>query len=375
VAVAGDSTVFGWGVADPARRFPDRLADMLAGAGLQAQVFNFGQSGYSTVQGRRLLQAEILPLEPDVVVLLYGANDYGAASGRTDARQPVAGSGGGVARAQGWLRRSALYRRLAGALVRARDAATAGTGDGPAAGGTLRRVPLPELAANLEAMVAAARSAGATPVLMTYPRRPLHPILPCPLPPPGDRSALARWQAAIRELAAALEPAVAAVRAAPATPAGAALGAWDRLPSAIRQGPSGLYGEAWIRQRAGDTATADRLLTAAAEAAAPGECALDLFSLRAFRYLEEPAARATNRVIRQVAAGSGVALVDAADLLAKAQQALLSPDPGEATAPTRILGRWFGPDSYFVDVVHPSARGHALLAESLSGPVLDALRR
>lgn len=32
---------------------------------------------------------------------------------------------------------------------------------------------------------------------------------------------------------------------------------------------------------------------------------------------------------------------------------------------TELPRLWFGQESYFVDVVHPSARGHALIAEAL----------
>ena len=88
-----------------------------------------------------------------------------------------------------------------------------------------------------------------------------------------------------------------------------------------------------------------------------------------------------NQAIRQVSQEQAVPLVDAAALLAGAQQALTeemqgaeAPPVASAGAPnqawrTRMLARWFGANSYFVDMVHPSTRGHALMAEAIHDAV------
>jgi lysophospholipase L1-like esterase len=39
-----------------------------------------------------------------------------------------------------------------------------------------------------------------------------------------------------------------------------------------------------------------------------------------------------------------------------------------------MLARWFGAHSYYVDVVHPSARGHALMAEAFEDAIASNLQ-
>jgi phospholipase/lecithinase/hemolysin len=61
--------------------------------------------------------------------------------------------------------------------------------------------------------------------------------------------------------------------------------------------------------------------------------------------------------------------VDAAVLLAAAQKALVAAE----TEPARVLQLWFGGQSFFADVVHPSRHGHAVMAQALAPAILAAV--
>jgi lysophospholipase L1-like esterase len=385
VICLGDSTTFGWGVLDEAERFSNRLESNGLSTPLEepghtpVQVFNFGQSGYSSVQGQRLLEREALPLDPAAVIFLFGPNDYARASGRSDRDQPVAGEGGATVRLQSVLHHSAFYRRVAAALLKARDRTATSAAGNSLAGGSettiLRRVPLEQFKHNLREMILSTRATGAIPILATYPRRPLNPLVPCP--PPVIAEELNGWEDRVRSEATPLLETVGEILSGQAGSPDEALALWRNLPQEVLQTASGLYGEAWLSQQAGRPDEAEKMLTLAEEKAAESGCGLDLFSTRLFRYLEEPAAAAYNRVIREVAGEQAVPLVDAAAILTAAQLELADVQLGAQTPPsadpamvdvrwrTALLARWFGGDSFFVDVVHPSGRGHASLATAL----------
>lgn len=74
IVVMGASPSFGWGVEESVA-YPALLAGELAAAGVGAEVLNASVIGYSSWQGARLLERQVLALEPDVVVFAYGVND------------------------------------------------------------------------------------------------------------------------------------------------------------------------------------------------------------------------------------------------------------------------------------------------------------
>jgi len=85
VVALGDSSTFGWGVED-SEAYPARLEDTLdrrEGGRARWEVLNLGVPGYSTFQGRVMLEREALPLAPDLVTWSYLAND-GAMTGEAD---------------------------------------------------------------------------------------------------------------------------------------------------------------------------------------------------------------------------------------------------------------------------------------------------
>lgn len=96
----GDSTTFGWGV-EAEEAFCKRLQGLLPGW----ETVNLGVPGYNTMQEVRRLEVVGLPLEPDLVVLLFDGNDL---------QPPIVYGGTGPAT---WLLdRSALARWVAARL-------------------------------------------------------------------------------------------------------------------------------------------------------------------------------------------------------------------------------------------------------------------
>ncbi len=86
IVVLGDSSTFGWGVAVE-DAYPEQLRHLLAKRmdldPAWVEVINLGVPGYSTFQGRVLLEGLGLTLRPDFVIWSYLSND-GAATGEAD---------------------------------------------------------------------------------------------------------------------------------------------------------------------------------------------------------------------------------------------------------------------------------------------------
>lgn len=79
IVALGNSCTFGWGV-DYKQAWTSRLADILSRE-LQrpVQVINAGVPGYSSHQGRILLEKELLDYDPDLLLVMFGFNDHFAA--------------------------------------------------------------------------------------------------------------------------------------------------------------------------------------------------------------------------------------------------------------------------------------------------------
>jgi len=76
VLVVGDSVAFGYRLEEP-DTFAARLeADLERRTGGAFAVLNAGVEGYGTREQRALLEAELLALAPDVVVVVLNLNDY-----------------------------------------------------------------------------------------------------------------------------------------------------------------------------------------------------------------------------------------------------------------------------------------------------------
>jgi len=73
----GDSSTFGWGV-ESDEAYPALLQESLRRRhpGARIEVVNLGVCGYSSQQGKVLLEREGLRYEPDLVTLSFGSNDW-----------------------------------------------------------------------------------------------------------------------------------------------------------------------------------------------------------------------------------------------------------------------------------------------------------
>lgn len=166
VAVLGDSSTFGWGV-EHFETYPERLASALATRlGIdraQLEVLNLGVPGYSSFQGRVLLERTALPLAPDLVIWSYLSND-GAMTGVSDAATYAERQGARGALLE-WLHASRAFETLeAWIQVLRRSVAPAPAPDPTDAG--QRNIPSYAVAAeNVRSAVATARDAG-VPILL-----------------------------------------------------------------------------------------------------------------------------------------------------------------------------------------------------------------
>lgn len=167
VLALGDSSTFGWGVeafeAYPARL--DALLDRDAPDADPWEVLNLGVPGYSTFQGKVLLEEKALGLAPDVVLWSYVSND-GAMTGESD-RAAYERRRGPLGRVLAWLHASRAFETLEAWIAWARGGGGGGagaTGETPA----VRNVAsYAEAEANVRAAVDAAREAGVPLVLVT----------------------------------------------------------------------------------------------------------------------------------------------------------------------------------------------------------------
>jgi lysophospholipase L1-like esterase len=74
VVTLGDSSTFGWGV-DPEDTWQYLLEKRLKPKYGAAEVFNLGLSGHSTRHGLGVLRHYAWKLDPDLIIISYGAND------------------------------------------------------------------------------------------------------------------------------------------------------------------------------------------------------------------------------------------------------------------------------------------------------------
>lgn len=167
VVVLGDSSTFGWGV-ESFEAYPERLATALAeqlGRPPESiEVLNLGVPGYSTFQGRVLLERVALGLAPDAIVWSYLSND-GAMTGESD-RETYAerlGARGALLEA---LHASRAFETLEAWILVARRALRPPAALDPT-DAQQRNVPSYQVAgANARAAVEAARAAGVPIVLL-----------------------------------------------------------------------------------------------------------------------------------------------------------------------------------------------------------------
>jgi lysophospholipase L1-like esterase len=86
IVCLGDSATFGFKVRGH-ETYPRLLADDLSRE-FRVEVINGGVPGFSTLQGLRFLRRDILPLQPDLLIISYGLNDVLTAQ-RADRDRPT----------------------------------------------------------------------------------------------------------------------------------------------------------------------------------------------------------------------------------------------------------------------------------------------
>jgi lysophospholipase L1-like esterase len=157
IVALGDSNTFGWDV-DEGANWPAQLQALFSRQGQRAEVVNAGVWGYTSFQGRRRLD-EILPFNPDIVLVSFGANDAhpvrvpdAAYVKRHDRIEQVT--------------RATRHSRLAQLIVDVWDKADVAAG---ASGTLVPRVSVDEYAANLRAMIRSGKERGTLVVLLTRP--------------------------------------------------------------------------------------------------------------------------------------------------------------------------------------------------------------
>lgn len=137
-------------------RYPEYFLDLLARRQPRARWtgVNLATAGWSSYQGLRQVERDVLPLRPRVMTVFYGWNDHWIGFGLEDAEV-------------------AKIRRLAGSswerlrLVQLAEKAYIGIAGNRQ--GVIRRVPLPDFRSNLTEIVRLAKARGVEPVLITAP--------------------------------------------------------------------------------------------------------------------------------------------------------------------------------------------------------------
>ena len=142
------------------------LHEMLTNAppdGGKWEAFSMGVYGYASLQGLRLLQLRGKELQPDIVTVSFGRNDHNLAETPDRLRMAI--------RVSSFMKRlsNILSRRILGRMalhfMDRQHVWTAGKNDAGL------RVPPDDFRQNMRAFVAEIRALGATPILLTAPRR------------------------------------------------------------------------------------------------------------------------------------------------------------------------------------------------------------
>lgn len=141
----GNSVTFGWRVTEE-EAYPQVLQKLL---GDKWEVYNCAQTGYTTFQGKRLLEELLEMYKPDAVSLAYIWNDLlPAAGGVSDSRQKL--PPGLVLSCQNFLGRFAAYRWGRFLFLQLFPASPKTNGQ--------RRVPIEQYRENLQAMLDGCRA-------------------------------------------------------------------------------------------------------------------------------------------------------------------------------------------------------------------------
>jgi lysophospholipase L1-like esterase len=165
IATLGDSSTFGWGV-DYEHTFQAQLEARLQQRGVSAEVSNLGMPGFTSRHGLAVQRYYAADLDPDIVILSFGAND--GRFGLQTADDALDANETWIAAVAWQLRRLESFRLLRRAIFSVYDPfAGLGTGEGAAPRPQVVSVPLPQYRSNLQRMAGLARQGGAEVIFLS----------------------------------------------------------------------------------------------------------------------------------------------------------------------------------------------------------------
>jgi lysophospholipase L1-like esterase len=173
IVCVGDSRTFGFGVDDEKLTFCGRLRDFFRGSGVSDRfdVINLGVIGYSSFQGKRLIESYALDLNPDLLIVWFGFNDT-LFFHLTDTE--AASQNQLVTRFNEWLNHSSLYHLLRMMIM---PLLQSPSGPIQVHQRIVRRVPQMEYKSNLLEIAQAAKKRDVQVLFLTTPVRKEPPLL------------------------------------------------------------------------------------------------------------------------------------------------------------------------------------------------------
>ncbi len=173
VVCLGDSRTFGFGVSDYSHTFCGRITRTIRNQNMDArlEIINLGVLGYSSFQGKRLMDKFGWSLDPDLVVAWFGYNDV-MFFHLMD--KEAAERGKLIRKMESWLNRLRLFQfmRKTGELMRRRSNEPIQVGQR-----IVRRVTPEDYAANLRELAVEAERRNSRLTLMNTPVRPGIPMI------------------------------------------------------------------------------------------------------------------------------------------------------------------------------------------------------
>ncbi|MFQ6007768.1 MAG: SGNH/GDSL hydrolase family protein [Candidatus Zixiibacteriota bacterium] len=180
ILALGNSCTFGWRVAEH-ETYVERLETLLGG---KYEVINAAIPGYTSLQGKRFFERELIHLNPDIVLILFAWNDHWAAANQiSDKDQEFPPQL--IITCQNILSRFHFYRLLKKLLLSLIEKDPDSLFDRQA---PVYRVGIGDFRKNLMEICYLARSHGAIPILLTSPIPSLSTYYP-----PGSRSPMHRY--------------------------------------------------------------------------------------------------------------------------------------------------------------------------------------
>jgi len=166
IVAMGNSCTFGWGVRND-QAYINKLGDLINSDSAlpPVEIINGAVPGYSSFQGRRFFITDILPLEPDIIFLMYGWNDQWAAAGNIpdQDQEPLPEI---IIDVQNMFSRLKIYRLSKKLLL---SAVEQPLDDRLVKEKPVYRVDIPDYYNNLDFIVQYCRQEGIRPILLTSP--------------------------------------------------------------------------------------------------------------------------------------------------------------------------------------------------------------